>query len=104
MAARIAKELFKVSPFAFFVIFTAVWFGDASQLKLTIYYLATVTFSVLVFHVGRKCMYPTLSIEDHCRHAKKFNNIASAIIVAAFFGFQAFMSWLVVSCLTAMIR
>ena len=101
---RIVQELMKVAPFLVFTVSAALWFGDASQLRLTVYYLATITLAVLVFHVGRKFMYPTLSIERHCNSARSDKNVASALVVVVFFGFQALMVWLAVSCITAMIR
>ncbi|MCE5333769.1 MAG: hypothetical protein LLG06_04185 [Desulfobacteraceae bacterium] len=100
---RSAKELYKVFPFVVFILLNAVYLGDASQLKLALYYLTVITLTVLVFHVGRKFMYPTVSIEAHCRKALDEGNAASAMIVITFLGFQAAMSWLTVLCIVAMI-
>lgn len=97
---RAFSELSKILPYAAFIAACALFFGDVSQLKLTAYYLTVVVLSVLVVHVGRKFMYPTLSIEEHCRAALEGKNTASALVVGIFLFFQAFVSALVVLCVS----
>lgn len=99
---RFFLELCKIGPLLALILASAFFFGDASQLKLAAYYLAAIALSALIWHIARKCLYPTFSLERHCQMALD-GNIAAALVVCAMLAWQAAMSWLLVLCLVAMV-
>jgi|GEM_PF-5328549 len=99
---RMALEAFKIIPLFVLILVCAARFGDASQLKLAGYYLAAIALSATFWHVCRKFLYPTFSLEKHCDEALQ-GNVAAALVVFAFLAYQVAMSWLLVMCLVAMV-
>lgn len=102
MLKRMGLELFKIAPLLILILVGAMYFGDASQLKLAGYYLAAIAVSAIFWHVCRKFLYPTFSLEKHCASALE-GNLAAAVVVFAFLLFQVAYTWLLVLCLVAMV-
>lgn len=92
---RICLEVFKISPLVAFPLVASYKLKDYSQLQLAVYYMSILVLALGVFHVVRKFMFPTFSVEAHMASVKEDKNMASAAVILGFFAFLIAICFLV---------
>lgn len=84
------SEAKRLWPMIAVVLAGVLVFGDTAQLAVQLYQLSMVGLVVIVFHVGRKTLFPYLDLSRFCETAEE-NGIGSGLVVLGMFLFLAAM-------------